>query len=108
MAKAKREEKLKVTILKDSKKDFTRKGKSGFGVYYPKFRAKAEFYGTEIEFADYDSHKGIGMEFKELCKLPKNRQEYGQDFMTANGQLMIMIFKLDSKGKQVITSIEII
>lgn len=109
MKKRKEKEKLKVTILKDSKKDFSRKSKKNkWSVYYPKFNAKVEFFGVELEFSDYDSHKRIGMDFKELCKIPKNRHEYGQDFMTSDGRLMIMRFKLDNRGKQVITRLEVI
>ena len=103
----KKNDKLKIKIEKDAKKDFTKKSKDGMNILYPKFNAKVEFDKVKMEFSDYDSHKRISMDFAEsFRKLPANRVEYGEDFSTADGRMLILRYKLDNRGNQVITSVE--
>lgn len=106
-------EKLKIKILKDSKKDFSRKSKlKGLGdikVQHSRFHAKGEFLGAKLDFREAHSHSNLEVSFPETKgMLPANRKEYGSDFTTADGKLMIMRFKMDTRGERVVTSIDIL
>lgn len=106
-------EKLKVKILKDAKKDYFRKSKmEGLGnieVQHPRFHAKGEFMGTKIDFREASSHSNLEVIFPEVKGMvPPNRKEYGMDFPTIDGKLAIVRFKMDTKGDRVITSIDIL
>jgi len=99
--------KLRLKILKDSKKDFVKKSKFGdIGILYSRFKAKGSFLGTKLRFTEGESYSKISMDFGN-GKFPANRREYGHDFITADGKLIIMKFKLDSKNRQVITEFEV-
>ena len=104
--------KLDIKIQKDSKKDFTRKIKKGTlkgcGVLYSRFNAKGNFLDKKLEFNEAESHSRMSVEFPQLHKLLKKRLEYGMDFPTSNGDLLILKHKLDTKGRPIITSIELI
>ena len=100
---------MKLQIIKDSKRDYTRKNKElGVGVIYSKFKAKTKFKDINLEFEESEFHKRIGLEFKDIIKKPKNRVMYGEDFMTSGGDLIILHYFLNSKGKQIIKEVEII
>ncbi len=106
-------EKLKIKILKDSKKDFTRKSKmKGLGdikVQHSRFHATGEFLGAKLDFREASSHSNLEVSFPEAKGMvPPNRKEYGSDFTTADGKLMIMRFKMDTKGDRVVTSIDVL
>ena len=105
-------EKLKIKIQKDCKKAFTRKIKTGTlkgcGVLYPRFEAKGKFLDKKLEFNEAENYSRIDIEFPQLHKLLKKRIEYGMDFQTSNGDMLILKHKLDTKGNPIITSIEIL
>lgn len=108
-----RNEKLKIKILKDAKKDFVRKSKvkglGGINVQHSRFHATGEFLGAKLDFREASSHSNLEVSFPEIKGMvPPNRKEYGSDFTTADGKLMIMRFKMDTKGDRVITSIDVL
>ena len=106
-------EKLKIKIVKNAKKDCTRpskiKGLGKIGILYSRFKAIGSFLGIKLEFSEGESYSRCSMNFGDGKGIvPANRKEYGTDFITADGKLAIMRFKLDSKGKQIITEFEVI
>ena len=108
-----KKEKLKIKIIKDSEKDYVRKSKvKGLGdikVQHSRFHAKGEFMESKLEFHESEYHSNLEVSFDEVKGMvPPNRREYGTDFPTADGKLLIMRFKLDTRGERVITSFEII
>lgn len=104
--------KLNIKTIKDSKKDFTRTIKEGSlkgcGVLHPRFKAEGNFLDKKLEFSEAESYSMMNMKFPELHKLLKKRIEYGMDFQTSNGDMLILKHKLDTKGNPIITSIELI
>ena len=98
---------MEIKIIKNSKKDFTRKDKKlGINVLYPKFEAKTKFKNVDFEFSEDDYSSRSSITFKDKIT-PKNRLEYGEDFVTSDGKLLILRHKLDNKGRMIITEIEI-
>lgn len=106
-------EKLKIKIVKNAKKDFTKpskvKGLEKIGILYSRFKAVGEFLGIKLEFSEAAHGSRASMNFGDGKGIvPANRKEYGTDFITADGKLAIMRFKLDSKGKRIITKFEVL
>ena len=100
--------KLSIKILKDSEKDYVKKSKKlkGISILHSRFKAKGKFLGIELEFDESESHSSMAVGFKEV--VPINRTEYGTDFVTSDGKLIILRYKMNSKGKMIVTSFEII
>lgn len=99
--------KAKFKVIKDNKKDFRKKGKYG-NIIYPRYNSQLNFSNKKIKLSSHDF--GItytNVDFNEKIKFQKNRIEYGEDFTSANGDIVILKYKYKGKNK-IITSINII
>ncbi|KKN28620.1 hypothetical protein LCGC14_0852650 [marine sediment metagenome] len=98
-------------IIKDLKKDYTRKERIG-KVRYPRYKAELKLNDKKINFSEHDEGCGnltyTETEFDEFVKIPKNRLEYGEDYTAQNGDLVILRYKILSKNRKILTSIQII
>ena len=104
---------LEIKIIKNAKNDFTRKSKlAGLGdikVLHSRFKAKGSFLGIKLRFTESKYTSRATMSFGDgKGMVPANRKEYGTDFVTADGKLAIMRFKMNSKGERVITEFEVL
>lgn len=101
---------IRFKIIKDNKKDTLRKSKfcKGAKVTYPMFEAKLEFNGKKIEFSEHDfGTTYTSIEFPKKVKVQKNRREYGDDYCSLGGDLVLLKYRLKGKSK-ILTSIDII
>lgn len=100
-------EKISLKILKDKKKD-TKKKSNGMTFTYPMFKAKLIFNDKKIEFSKHDfGTTYTTIDFPNKVKIAQNRNEYGEDYCSLGGDLIILKYKLKGKDK-IITSIDII
>lgn len=99
--------KLNIKIKKDLKKDNRRKSKEfGVTISYPRFKAEGNFLDKKLEFSEDHFSSRLSVKFKESIKIPKNRREYGEDFVSSDGSLILLRFKLNNKGQKIITEFE--
>lgn len=103
MKKYKKRVKPEYKVLKDSNKDFMRNS-----IIYPRHKSKIDFNGLRIEFSDYETHSFTDIKIKDKINIPKNRWNYGMGFKCQDGTELVLDYKLDSKGKMVITGLEFI
>ena len=99
--------KLEVKIVKDSEKDFRKKSKKlGVTILHPKFKAIGRFLNKKLDFSVDDYSSRLSVRFDEKIKVQKNRIEYGEDFIASDGSLVLLRYKLDHKGRKIITEVE--
>jgi len=103
-----KKEKIKFKIIKNKNKDFIRKDKSLGNICYPRFEAEARFNKKKVIFKEHEFPiTYLIIKFPKKISIPKNRHEYGMDYASVGGDLIIIKYKY--KGKQkIITEIEII
>ncbi|MEK6895096.1 MAG: hypothetical protein AABX48_01095 [Nanoarchaeota archaeon] len=105
------QEKVKFQVLRNNKHDAERKSKSlgkEVKVLYPRYKAKAYFNDKIVEFEEHEwGVTYTTIRFNQKIKLPKNRNEYGEDYSSSGGDLIVLRYKLKNKEK-IITEIEII
>ena len=103
--------KVRFKVLKDNKRDERRRDKKfKTTIVYPKYEAKAKFDDKTIEFMKHEFGTAYTIiNFKEWnkIKIPKNRNEYGEDYTCADGSLLVLNYKLKNK-KKYITQIKMI